>query len=100
MFAGQFCSNWYTTITIRQCMFGRNIGAEGAILQELCYFVNLNVKCLILYKQCILCENPSLSFQYILIIIRSFFFFSDILKMCLKIFLGEKKNTNFTAFLT
>ena len=62
---------------------------EGSISQELCHFVNINVRCLLLYIQCILCESSSYSFQYIILIHCSYL--SDILKMCMKIFLGEKK---------
>ena len=40
MLVGQFCSNWYHTITIRRCINGRKIWAEGSILQELCHFVS------------------------------------------------------------
>ena len=42
----QFCSNVHHTLTIRQCMFDREIGAEGSVLQELCLFVILTIRCL------------------------------------------------------
>ena len=42
----RFCSNLHHTLTIRQCMFGRKIGAEGSVLQELCHFVILTIRCL------------------------------------------------------
>ena len=42
----RFCSNLHHTITIRQCMFDRKIGAEGSVLQELCHFVILTIRCL------------------------------------------------------
>ena len=32
----RFCSNLHYTLTIRECMFSRKIGAEGSVLQELC----------------------------------------------------------------
>ena len=43
-----FCSNLQHIITIRQCMFDRKIGAEGSVLQELCHFVILTTRCLIM----------------------------------------------------
>ena len=42
----RFCSNLHHTLTIRQCMFGGKIGAEGSVLQELCHFVILTIRCL------------------------------------------------------
>ena len=35
----RFCSNFHNTTTIRQCVFGGKIGAEGSVSQELCNFV-------------------------------------------------------------
>ena len=35
------------TLTIRECMFDRKIGAEGSVLQELCLFVILIIRCII-----------------------------------------------------
>ena len=40
------CSNLHHTLTIRQCMFKREKGAEGSVLQELCHFVILAIRCL------------------------------------------------------
>ena len=45
----QFCSNFHHTLTIKHCMFCRKIGAEGSVLQELCYYVILTARCLPLY---------------------------------------------------
>ena len=39
----RFCSNLHHTLTIRQCIFNRKIGAEGLVLQELCHFVILKI---------------------------------------------------------
>ena len=36
------------TLTIGQCMFDRKIGAEGSVLQELCHFVILIIRCCII----------------------------------------------------
>ena len=41
-----FCSYLHHTITIRQCMFERKIGAEGSVLQALGHFVILTIRCL------------------------------------------------------
>ena len=35
----RFCSNFHNTITVRQCVFGGKIGAEGSVLQKICHFV-------------------------------------------------------------
>ena len=42
----RFCSDLHHTLTIRQCLFGRKIGAEGSVLEELYLFVILTVRCL------------------------------------------------------
>ena len=39
-----FCSYLHHTITIRQCVFERKLGAEGSVLQELCHFVILTIR--------------------------------------------------------
>ena len=41
------CSNLHHALTIRQCMFGRKVGAEGSVLQELCHFKILIIRCII-----------------------------------------------------
>ena len=41
----QFCSNLHHTLNSRQCMFDRKIGAEESVLQELCLFVILTIRC-------------------------------------------------------
>ena len=35
----RFCPNFHHTITVRHCMFGDKIGAEGSVLQKQCHFV-------------------------------------------------------------
>ena len=40
----RFYSYLHHSITIRQCMFGRKIRAEGSVLQELFYFVILTIR--------------------------------------------------------
>ena len=42
----RFCSNLHHILTIRQCIFDRKIGAEGSVLQELCHFVIITIRCL------------------------------------------------------
>ena len=42
----RFCSNLYDIFAIGQCMFGRKMGAEGSVLQELCHLVILTIRCL------------------------------------------------------
>ena len=44
----RFFFNLHHTLTIRQCMFDRKIGAEGSVLQELCHFVILIIRCCII----------------------------------------------------
>ena len=39
-----FWSNLHHTLAIRQCSYGRKIGAEGSVLQELCLFVILTIR--------------------------------------------------------
>ena len=38
--------NLHHTLTIRHCMCDRKVGAEGSVLQELCLFVILAIRCL------------------------------------------------------
>ena len=40
----RLCSNFHHTLTIRQCMFCRKIGAEGSVLQELMPLCNFKCK--------------------------------------------------------
>ena len=44
----RFCSNLHHTLTIRECMFNRKIGAEGSVLQDLCLCVILMIRCIII----------------------------------------------------
>ena len=39
-------------LAIRECMFNRKIGAEGSVLQELCLFVVLVIRCIITDRTC------------------------------------------------
>ena len=84
-----FYSYLHHTITIRQCMFDMKIGAEGSVLQELCHFVILTIRCLYYDWYYILCEiNSSESFHWIFSILCRYV--KDILKMCMKKFDAEK----------